>query len=272
MYINYYSVLKIKMGKYNIYVTEISGLIGRNKYQSCEDIWLRLWKRHHRRDYQETLKKFRQNRDKSDKIKKDIESNRTVMRFIQTAVRKADSESTEKTLNLVDKILQPKGTLTRQRIKYHNEVMNEVRSKIYRQIGTSKEDAGLKLFAKRKYHTIEKGNTETFTASYDDFTIRGKIDGFDRVNNRVIEHKQRQKRLFNGIPDYEKVQLMAYMFMTGATSSTLVQTHKSYQREQDFEWDEEEWNNIENNLKESIFNFKKAITGANKLRLIKSAI
>lgn len=43
--------------------------------------------------------------------------------------------------------------------------------------------------------------------------IRGKIDGIS--GQTIIETKNRRKKLFGSIPDYEMVQLEGYMFITG---------------------------------------------------------
>ena len=49
--------------------------------------------------------------------------------------------------------------------------------------------------------------------------LRGKVDGIDRENNWLIEHKNRVNELFETIPSYEKVQLQIYMYITKDVTS-----------------------------------------------------
>jgi hypothetical protein len=48
-----------------------------------------------------------------------------------------------------------------------------------------------------------------------EYVISGYIDGVETDNNRIIEIKNRQNRLFNYVPLYEQVQCQAYLFLTG---------------------------------------------------------
>ena len=52
-----------------------------------------------------------------------------------------------------------------------------------------------------------------------------KIDGIDRENNCLIEHKNRVNELFKTIPSYGKVQLQIYMYITKLETCKLIQTH-----------------------------------------------
>ena len=53
------------------------------------------------------------------------------------------------------------------------------------------------------------------------YVIWGMIDGYDETTGTVIEHKQRQNRLFRHMPAYERVQCILYMKMTNSTRATL---------------------------------------------------
>ena len=51
--------------------------------------------------------------------------------------------------------------------------------------------------------------------------LKGKVDGIS--GDTVVEAKNRQNRLFMELRDYERVQLEAYMFLTGYNKSVLTE-------------------------------------------------
>ena len=71
-----------------------------------------------------------------------------------------------------------------------------------------------------------------------------KIDGIDRDNNCLIEHKNRVNELFERIPSYEKVQLEIYMHITKLGSCKLIQTHFEDTSELVFEPSVKRWKKI----------------------------
>lgn len=82
------------------------------------------------------------------------------------------------------------------------------------------------------------------------YTIGGKIDGIqgsgkDRI---LVEVKNRQKRLFNFVPEYDKIQIYAYMFLTGISKANLVESFNGESKTHSFEFDVEYWNFIETRL------------------------
>jgi hypothetical protein len=51
--------------------------------------------------------------------------------------------------------------------------------------------------------------------------IVGRIDGF--CNNKLVEIKHRRRKLFDAVPNYERIQLEVYMRMTEMSSAVLMQ-------------------------------------------------
>jgi len=73
----------------------------------------------------------------------------------------------------------------------------------------------------------------------------------------IIEVKTRRNHLFRGIPEYEKVQLHAYMYLYRCTSITWVQRYKDKVTWKDIEWDKEFWNEVLQGVKEFCAEYKK---------------
>jgi hypothetical protein len=73
--------------------------------------------------------------------------------------------------------------------------------------------------------------------------LGGKIDGLTDDGN-LVELKNRQYRFFSKIPEYELVQVHAYMYLLDKTECTLVQCFKKEFRKDQVYFDNDYWNKI----------------------------
>jgi DNA polymerase III epsilon subunit-like protein len=101
------------------------------------------------------------------------------------------------------------------------EVLKEVRSEVKRALGTHEETKVV------KENGITSNNNDTYylyggpVASLK-WGFVGKIDGF-LPDGRLVEIKNRTKRIFTSIPTYERMQLEVYMRMTSQECAVLLQ-------------------------------------------------
>ena len=112
--------------------------------------------------------------------------------------------------------------------------------------GNIKEDNNLDKTEKKSNIKITSRNSEMYERDiYVDpngkyiIIIRGKVDGMN--DEYVVETKNRTKRLFNMIPDYEKVQLNAYMFMTCKPKALHIECYNEEQNAVECDFDESFW-------------------------------
>lgn len=119
--------------------------------------------------------------------------------------------------------------------------------------GNIKEDKNLDKTEKQCNIVITDRNSQMYSkVLYVDpdnrfrIIIRGKVDGMN--NEYIVETKNRTKRLFNMIPNYEKVQLNAYMFMTGKRKSLHIECYNNEQNQKGYNYDEELWLKITNDI------------------------
>jgi hypothetical protein len=119
--------------------------------------------------------------------------------------------------------------------------------------GNIKEDNNLDKTEKQCNIVITDRNSQMYSkVLYIDpdnkfrIIIRGKVDGMNE--EYIVETKNRTKRLFNMIPNYEKVQLNAYMFMTGKMKSLHIECYNNEQNQKEYNFDEELWSKITNNI------------------------
>jgi hypothetical protein len=112
--------------------------------------------------------------------------------------------------------------------------------------GNIKEDNNLNKTEKKCNIVITSRNSQMYEKLlYTDpnglfqVILRGKVDGMN--DEYVVETKNRTKRLFHTIPDYEKVQLNAYMFMTGKEKSLHIECYNEEQNQTEYEYDKLFW-------------------------------
>jgi len=111
--------------------------------------------------------------------------------------------------------------------EYHN--LNRYENKFKRKIGQRNS----KLYTKLLY-TDPEGKFQ--------ITIRGKVDGI--VDDTIIESKNRTKRLFKMLRPYEKVQLEAYMFLTGMKKAVLTEYYNEESCVIEYNHDSQFWNDL----------------------------
>jgi hypothetical protein len=100
------------------------------------------------------------------------------------------------------------------------------------------------------------------------WSIGGRIDGISE-DKTLIEIKNRVKRLFYKLRDYEKVQVFAYMYILGLDSAKLVENIKTNTECNinviDVAFDEVFWiNEIEKKISKFIRNFEKLMASEEK--------
>lgn len=91
--------------------------------------------------------------------------------------------------------------------------------------GVARETDAIDAYQARHGVEVFDRNAQFFTKRLGDAEYRcwvgGRVDGLQ--GDRVIEVKCRRNRFFSYLPEYEKVQVHAYMFVTGRGVSDMVQ-------------------------------------------------
>ena len=75
------------------------------------------------------------------------------------------------------------------------------------------------------------------------YCLFGRLDGL-RDDGVVVESKCRRNRLFGSVPEYERIQLMAYMALTKAPRAVLVENFHEKQQTYDVAFDDVFWESI----------------------------
>jgi hypothetical protein len=105
--------------------------------------------------------------------------------------------------------------------------------------GNVKEEKNLNLSEKKEKIVIKQRNSQMYSkvlfvepgGKYKTI-IRGKVDGI--MDDTIVETKNRSRRLFHNIPGYEKVQIEAYMFLTGLDKAIHIECYNDEQVKTDY--------------------------------------
>ena len=131
--------------------------------------------------------------------------------------------------------------------------------------GNIKENSNLDQIQKKKGIQIQQRNSKMYTKELyrgDKYCliVRGKVDGLlDGISGggtsgggTVVETKNRTKYLFNELRGYERVQLEAYMFLTGFKNALLTEHYNNESNCIEYTHDEEFWSSCVQSMIEFI--------------------
>lgn len=209
-----------------INISEIAIITGDNTYKTKREYLIDFWKKNLKDDFNkykeltsfikendnDIIQKISNNNniDLSNELKNCIKSKNTgdlntlksiIFEKIGNLKEEEKKEITKSITNL---------TNTKFGIKNENDI-----TKIYETM------TGNKIVKDNKYHKVK-------IFQYDNLNIYigGKIDGFSTESSTLIEVKNRVHKLFYELRNYEKVQIMSYMYLFSVSKGHLVEAHK----------------------------------------------
>lgn len=103
-------------------------------------------------------------------------------------------------------------------------------------------------------HNIEvtENNKEFFSLKYDDFYVKGKVDGFTYINKEkyLVEIKSRIGSFKEKIPFYELIQVTVLMKLTNTKKCLFVQSLRNFIKTKTIDFDEKLYEKIISKLHE----------------------
>ena len=113
--------------------------------------------------------------------------------------------------------------------------------------GAAREPEALRLFEQHSGATVRDRNDRFYMANLgspqEPCWLGGRVDGV--CGDRVVEVKCRRNRFFNFLPEYEKVQIHAYMHLTGKPECELVQKFDGQVRSDLHAFDTDFWASVQ---------------------------
>jgi len=234
-----------------IYASELSACVGMNKYRSVIDVARKVWCRSDPEGYRRAL--VRNGTSDPEPVKDILDSLQLTERFSEIVL--------EKTPENVQNRIENMSNEHKMELDFKGVLLSDVTSFVHTERGKLHENISIERIEKTLDVAIKDRN-DKFYKRYIDITdndggkyvIGGKVDGITE-NGYLVEVKNRQYRFFSYIPIYEKVQIHAYMFLTGIDKCKFVQSYNGEDKTEDISFDYKFWNNV----KEECSRFVKAI-------------
>jgi hypothetical protein len=152
-----------------------------------------------------------------------------------------NAESVKEVANVIDSINND--------VDIPHEVASMIKSDVYTHRGTVHEDdvrerqpgkiTKTNAFQSKLWFTLTDG-----TKVY----LGGRHDGYDELNNRLVEIKVRQRRFLN-VPEYERIQVHCYMHIFDTHRVTLIESYNDSQKEHNIMYNLEFWQTVTGNVK-----------------------
>jgi hypothetical protein len=84
--------------------------------------------------------------------------------------------------------------------------------------------------------------------------VCGRLDALGE-DGTVIEIKNRVRRLFGTVPEYERIQVLTYLFLTGSQDAFLVEAFKDQCATYAIQFSDSEWSDLQNDIMSGIDDF-----------------
>jgi len=172
-------------------------------------------------------------KDLSIKIKKDI-----IDESLNTNLKEEESR---------DKIIEK----VKGKEILNNDLLDEINQDLGINRGIVRENYNLNIVEKKENKLIKERNNILYNkilykCECFKIVLRGMVDGV--CEDSIVETKNRKHRLFNKIPDYEKVQLNAYMFLTDKNKVKHTEHYNNTYNIIEYEYDNIFWNECKQNI------------------------
>jgi hypothetical protein len=233
-----------------VYASEVAACIGRNPYKPPREAAAAIVKR-----YDPELYASRGIVSEADVAERVLRETPRLREHLSRAASEARS-----TDGIQDKVAQASKLLPEGLDKDAKKILEStIRSTMYTSVGTHRESEVFEGLEERlgqavtldpKTYKIDMG---VLGDSGIPWVLCGKIDG-RAADGGVVEIKNRMRRLFGKVPDYESVQVLCYMKMLESECAYLVESFQDRHAVHTIPWDAAQWEEIEDTLKQSLEN------------------
>lgn len=208
-----------------ISASKVAGLIGLHKYQDATEVMYDLLCKD--KDLKAKIAEIEKvnNRRPFNKLVNEVLKDGPIRDCVFMGVRAAQSGSDIPSV-LDDVEQQAKMILDLRRDNFSPEVRDrvaaEIRGSVSKQRGINNENAILNTYEVDREVSVTERNTKTLRKDFGTFKLIGRTDGFVASENRIVDSKDRT-RFWDTVPLYDEIQLRAYMAMSDAKESELIE-------------------------------------------------
>lgn len=254
-------------------ISQISIITGDNPYKRKRDYIIELWEKVDKNDYERCKEKcnFLNYNDMEKIIKISDKNNINIKEELNKCNNAKDINELSKIKNL---ILKKIDIIPENEKK---EIENSIKNVTNTNFGIKNENDITKLYENITSSKIIKDDKyiKKLIIKNDKFSIYigGKIDGINIENNTIIEIKNRVNKLFYELRNYEKVQIICYMYIFSSNKGHLVEALKKKDKSEiniiEVDFDEIYMNNILIHIKKFVDYFYKFMNNEElKIRIL----
>jgi len=240
---------RYKKGRVFVSASEIANLINANPHVSVGDAVERLWERNNSRKFKEALDRNKLQSFTQEERLKELGVFELATSVIETEEPEEYEQQLRKTLRrattIQDRTVIKDFINTSRGIKQEKTTFESLKQKH----PSAKLNTDSNLYQK----TISIPDAEI------EYMISGYIDGVELNNQRIIEIKNRQSRLFNHVPLYEQVQCQAYLFLTGLAVCEHTESFRGIMQSTTLHYEPIFWNHVIERLNKVILAFDRLL-------------
>jgi hypothetical protein len=218
-----------------IKASEVAAVIGKNPYKKPEEVRDELWKKYAPDTFT--------GETKTDRAEKALGASLLAQKVLAESVV-VHAKSSDEVTQIFEKArvqIQSDASLT-QTLKA--EVTEHIRSKVYTTHGIRSEDkTSDKVEVDEKIKLIRDDSFYKLNI-WENFQIVGRIDRIEEKANGsrvLVEIKNRTRRLFQKVPDYEYIQIQTYLQMLKLDHARHVEQFNSQVNSTEITRDDEFW-------------------------------
>ena len=201
--------------------SQVASCIGKNPYENLCDVFERRWKLEDKEGYLKAVRIIKPpssfQKDQNDLYK-----------ALRTDVGKkiTDIQNDDNT-DITAKVTNIQGCDTSTLLDNEAvQLKKYTTSRAATKYGTKTESSAIEVYEAKTGNEVSMKNTTCKSRTVGDIMIRGKIDGMT-ADDKILEIKNRTKRLFGEVRLYEYIQVQCYLFIYDMQCADLAENFKS---------------------------------------------
>ena len=226
-----------------IKASDVAACVGLNPFKPASEVRDELWKKH----WPETFSGLTKKEEALEALDRSS-SSREILKQAASFKANNSAEAQENFEKAKKRIEQDASIGADDRSK----IVEHLRSRCYTSHGTRSEDrtatkvtaeTGATLIRDNAFYSLPLLETEDGTV----FCVTGKIDRIEVAEDgtkTLVEIKNRTRRLFGTLKDYENVQIQVYLRMLGLMRGKLIEQYNDMTNSIQVSRDEEGWDNV----------------------------
>lgn len=221
-----------------LHASSLASAIGRNPFQSPSE----CFEYHNKKE-----SKYGNKPEIYDKKLKDGQKLETLVETIKKEINEKVVRDDNKFIEEIQNTLREKcpKEIVREAITIPQKIMGVEREKI--------------IVNKLDIIQSDKPIGKNINTKYGRIFLVGRLDGKKKKDGKIVEIKNRTRRLFNRIYPSEMCQLYAYMFLTNNKQIIHIECYNGEIRETLVEWNDKYWQGILEDLEIYTKNFSESL-------------